>query len=120
MSEPICISYTPSREYADAMIRDRNIVDRRGYGMTPGDTWHLGLRSYDVIDRFAKAREPEERQPITCSGWREKIDKAKADIAASNVEWAIRDAAEKITDDEFDVWLNTITKGQNEYANNNH
>ena len=79
MSDPICISFTPSREYADAMRQDRNTVDRRGYGATAGDTWHRGYRSYDVIDPFAKSREPEQPQPITCPGWRAIVDKARRD-----------------------------------------
>ena len=111
--EVIGISFTPSREYADA------IRDGKGYGATAGDTWHLGLRTYDVIDPFIKSRDQEERQPITCLGWRAIVDKARKFKEDNDRMWAIRDAAEKITDNEFDVWFNTITKGENEYAHNN-
>jgi hypothetical protein len=119
MTEPICILFTPSHEYADAIRQQMNIRDGKAWGATAGDTWHLGLRGYDVIDPFIKSREPEERQPITCPGWRAIVDRAKQFREDNNRMWAIRDAAEAITDDEFDVWLNTITKGQNEHADNN-
>ena len=112
MSEPVCISYTPSREYADAMIRDRNIVDRRGYGMTPGDTWHLGLRSYDVIDRFAKTREPEERQPITCSGWREIVDRARRFKEQNDEQWRIRDMAAALRPSVVRAFLRALNNGE--------
>jgi hypothetical protein len=71
----------------------------------------MGYGDYDEVDPFARYREPEESRPITVPAWRQKIEKAKRDQAALSAEWAIRDAAEAITDDEFDVWFNTITKG---------
>ena len=119
MTKPICISFTPSREYADAIREQYIIRDGKACGATAGDTWHLGLRTYDVIDPFARSREPEDRQPITCPGWRAIVDRARKYKEENDRMWAIRDAAEQITDDEFDVWVNTITKGQNEYAHNN-
>jgi hypothetical protein len=109
-SEVICISFTPSREYADAIRQDRNIRDGKACGATAGDTWHLGLRTYDVVDPFARHRD-DKREPITNPLWRARIEKAKADSERFDRMWAIRDAAEAITDDEFDVWFNTITKG---------
>ena len=118
-AEVICVSFTPSREYADAIHQQMNIRDGKACGATAGDTWHLGLRTHDVIDPFARSREPEERQPITCPGWRAIVDKARKFKEDNDRMWAIRDAAEQITDDEFDVWFNTITKGENEYAHNN-
>ena len=117
MIEPICIMFGGSQEYRDHIYQ--RVMNERSFGATAGDSFWMGYGTYDVVDKCLQFGD-EERKSITCRGWREKIDKAKAGIAASNAEWAIRDAAEKITDDEFDVWLNTITKGQNEYANNNH
>lgn len=118
MTETICISFTPSREYADQINWQRRILHERSYGATSSDTYHLGLKDYDEVDPFARYRD-DDRRPITVPAWREKIEKAKHDIEESNRMWAIRDAAEAITDDEFDVWFNAITKGQNEYAHNN-
>ena len=112
MSEPVCISFTPSREYADAVIRDRNIVDRRGYGMTPGDTWHLGLRGYDVIDPFIKSREPEERQPITCPGWRAIVDKARRFKEQNDERWRIRDMAAALQPSVVKAFLRALNNGE--------
>lgn len=119
MSEPICVFFLANNEYRDHVRDQANIRDGKACGTTAGDTWHLGLRTYDVIDPFARSREPEERQPITCPGWRAIVDKARKFKEDNDRMWAIRDAAEKITDNEFDVWFNTITKGENEYAHNN-
>ena len=93
MSDPICVSFTPSREYADAIRRDRNIRDGKACGATAGDTWHLGLRTYDVIDPFARSRDPEERQPITCPGWRAIVDRARRFKKQNEEKWRIRDMA---------------------------
>ena len=109
-SEVICISFTPSREYADAIRHDRNVRDGKACGATAGDTWHLGLRTYDVIDPFARYRD-DKREPMDNPFWRARIEKHKRLREADNAMWAIRDASEAITDDEFDVWFNTITKG---------
>ena len=119
MSDPICFFFLANNEYRDHVREQANVRDGKGYGATAGDTLHLGLRTYDVIDPFARSREPEERQPITCPGWLAIVDKARKFKEDNDRMWAIRDAAEQITDDEFDVWFNTITKGENEYAHNN-
>lgn len=79
MTQPICISFTPLREYADAMRQQMNIRDGKAWGATAGDTWHLGLRGYDVIDPLIKSRDQEERQLITCPGWRAIVEKARRD-----------------------------------------
>jgi hypothetical protein len=109
MSEVIGISFTPSREYREHV--NRRYINERSYGATAGDSFWMGYGDYDEVDPFARYREPEESKQITNPFWRARIEKARADRAAVTAEWAIRDAAEAITDDEFDVWFNTITKG---------
>lgn len=96
MSEVIGISFTPSREYADAIRQQMNIRDGKACGATAGDTWHLGLRTYDLIDPFARSREPEEREPITNPFWQARIEKARKDselwgreLAAREIEWSV-------------------------------
>ena len=91
----ICISFTPSREYADAIRQDRNIRDGKACGATAGDTWHLGLRTYDVIDPFARYRD-DKREPMDNPFWRARIEKAKKDsemygreLAAREIEWSV-------------------------------
>jgi hypothetical protein len=106
----ICVFLLANNSYRDHVREQSNIRDGKACGATAGDTWHLGLRTYDVIDPFARYRD-DEREPITHPLWRARIEKAKADSERFDRMWAIRDAAEAITDDEFDVWFNTITKG---------
>lgn len=116
VSETIACIFVGDNAYRDHVYR--RVMNERSYGATAGDSFWMGYQEYDEIDPFAQYREPEERKPITAPAWREKIEKAKRDIEENNRMWSIRDAAESITDDEFDVWFNTITKGQNEHAIN--
>lgn len=104
MTEPICISFTPSREYADAIRQQMNIRDGKAWGATAGDTWHLGLRGYDVIDPFIKSRDLDERQPITCPGWRAIVDKARRDktrlkreFECASVDWTDAERGELLS-----------------------
>ena len=105
----IAVIFTGDNAYRDHVYR--RVMNERTYGATAGDSFWMGYGDYDEVDPFARYREPEESRPITVPAWRQKIEKAKRDQAALSAEWAIRDAAEAITDDEFDVWFNTITKG---------
>jgi len=106
--EVICISFTPSYEYREHI--NRRYINERSYGATAGDSFWLGLAGGDVVDPFARYRD-DEREPLTNPFWRARIEKARKFRADNAAMWAIRDAAEAITDDEFDVWFNTITKG---------
>jgi len=106
VSEPIGISFTPSREYADA------IRDGKGYGATAGDTWHLGLRTYDAIDPFAKSREPEERKPITCPGWRAIVDKARRFKEDNDQKWRVRDMAAALQPSVVKAFLRALNNGE--------
>lgn len=80
MSDVICISYTPSREYRDAVNRERRIINDRAFGATAGDSFWMGYGDYDEVDPFARYRDEEESKPITVPAWRERIAKAKRDI----------------------------------------
>lgn len=112
MSEPICISFTPSREYADAIRQQMNIRDGKGYGATAGDTWHLGLRTYDVIDPFARSREPEDRQPITCLGWRSIVDRARRFKEDNDQKWRVRDMAAALQPSVVKAFLKALNNGE--------
>jgi hypothetical protein len=112
MTEPICISFTPSREYTDAIRQQYNIRDGKAWGATPGDTWHLGLRGYDVIDPFIKSREPEERQPITCPGWRAIVDKARRFKDQNDEMWRIRDMAAALQPSVVKAFLKALNNGK--------
>lgn len=111
-AEVICISFTPSREYADATREQYNIRDGKGCGVTAGDTWHLGLRTYDVIDPFARSRELEERQPIACPGWRAIVDKAKRCKEQNDEMWRIRDMAAALQPSVVKAFLRALNNGE--------
>lgn len=103
-----------------AWIRwDARCRNMPAHGMTNGDTHYLGLRDYVEMYPCPNGLPIDHRKPAEVPAWVDRVAKAKRDIETFNRMWAIRDGAEAITDDEFDVWLNTIAKGQNEYAHNN-
>lgn len=112
MSEPICISFTPSRKYADAIRQQMNVRDGKAWGATAGDTWHLGLRGYDVIHLFIKSRDPEERQPITCPGWRAIIDRARRFREQNDEKWRIRDMAAALRPSVVKAFLRALNNGE--------
>jgi hypothetical protein len=111
MSEVICISFTPSREYADAIRQDRNIRDGKACGATAGDTWHLGLRTYDVIDPFARYRD-DEREPITHPLWRARIEKHKRLRLADAAQWRVRDMAAALRPSVVKAFLKALNNGE--------
>jgi hypothetical protein len=111
MSEVICISFTPSREYADAIRQDRNIRDGKACGATAGDTWHLGLRTYDVIDLFARYRD-DEREPITNPFWQARIEKHKRLRAADAAQWKVRDMAAALQPSVVKAFLKALNNGE--------
>lgn len=112
MTAPICISFTPSREYADAIREQYSIREGKGWGATPGDTWHLGLRGYSVIDPFAKSRDLEESQPITCPGWRAIVDRAKRFRERNDEQWRIRDMAAALQPSVVKAFLRALNNGE--------
>jgi hypothetical protein len=104
--------------YPRALFRSERLG--QSFGLTAGDTVHQGMRGPPAGGKahdFGLAID--KRQPDECEGWRRMRDKAKADIEKFDREMAVRRRAEQITDSEFDVWFETITKGQHEHAHNN-
>ena len=93
--------------------------DRPGYGLTPGDTAYLGLRDYVEPYPCPNGLPIDTREPGECESWRRRVEKAKRDIEAWNRGVAIQQRAEAITDDEFDIWFDTLKKGRNEHYHHN-
>jgi hypothetical protein len=92
----------------------------QSYGLTAGDTSHQGMRGPPVGGKAHDFGLPiDTRKPDQCEAWRAMRDKAKADIEKFDREMAVRRRAEQITDSEFDVWFETITKGRHEHVDNN-
>mgnify|MGYP006958837955 CR=1 FL=1 len=95
----------------------RGCVDRGTYGATAGDSFWQGLGNYDE-PRYGtgNGEPPDTRIPSDCESWRKRVAKARKDIETWNRDVAIDARAEALTDDEFDVWFDALTKGQNEYC----
>jgi hypothetical protein len=106
MSEVICISFTPSHEYREHI--NRRYMNDRSCGATAGDSYWLGLGTYDVVDPFARYREHEESKPITVPAWRERIEKAKRDIEKHKSEQRVQLLAEQLTDETIFLEIEAI------------
>jgi hypothetical protein len=107
MSEVICISFTPSHEYREHI--QRRYMNERSFGATAGDSYWLGLGTYDVVDPYARYRD-DERKPITHPAWRAKIDKAKSDIEKHKSEQRVQVLAEQLTDETIFLEIEAIRK----------
>ena len=81
-------------EYSRFIAWNRSCSDRPGYGMTPGDTMHLGLRDYSEMYPCPNGLPIDTRQPNDCEHWRRRIDKAKQDIKQHTNEIAWQDTIE--------------------------
>ena len=64
-------------EYSKFYAWDRRCVDRGSYGMTPGDSMHLGARDYNQPYPCPNGLPLDMRLPGECEHWRMRIEKAK-------------------------------------------
>ena len=119
MTEPICISFTPSQDYRDHIYR--RVMNERNYGATAGDSFWMGYGDYDEVDPFARYREPQELKPITAPAWRARIDKAKRDIEKHKSEQRVQLLAEDLSDEtilsEIEAirsWANSLKQTQSQ------
>ncbi len=67
-------------EYSRFLSWDRRCSDRGSFGMTAGDSMHLGLRDYNQPYPCPNGLPIDMRLPGECEHWRRRIEKAKRDI----------------------------------------
>lgn len=67
-------------EYSRFLAWDRRCIDRGSYGMTSGDSMHLGLRDYNQPYPCPNGLPLDKREPADCEHWRRRVEKAKRDI----------------------------------------
>jgi hypothetical protein len=109
MSEVICISFTPSHEYREHI--QRRYLNERSFGATAGDSYWLGLGTYDVVDPYARYRD-DERKPITHPLWRARIEKHKRLRLADSAQWRVRDMAAALQPSVVKAFLKALNNGE--------
>lgn len=67
-------------EYSKFYAWDRRCSDRGSFGMTAGDSMHLGARDYNQPYPCPNGLPLDMRLPGECEHWRKRIEKAKRDI----------------------------------------
>jgi hypothetical protein len=67
-------------EYSKFLSWDRRCIDRGSFGMTAGDSMHLGARDYNQPYPCPNGLPLDMRLPGECEHWRRLIEKAKRDI----------------------------------------
>lgn len=92
-------------EYSNFLRWDRSCSDRPGYGMTPGDTMHLGLRDYNETHPCPNGLSVQTGGPQVSPAWRERVDRARRFIEQWNSEQRVVSLAESITDEQLDLFL---------------
>jgi hypothetical protein len=81
-------------EYSQFIAWAARCTDRPGYGMTPGDTVHLGLRDYNEPYPCPNGLPIDTRQPGDCEHWRRLVEKARRDIEGHAEHIAFKDTVE--------------------------
>ncbi len=88
-------------EYSRFLSWDRRCSDRGSFGMTAGDSMHLGLRDYNQPYPCPNGLPIDMRLPGECEHWRRRIEKAKRDIdlfdrekKLASVVWTDADVSE--------------------------
>lgn len=67
-------------EYSKFYAWDRRCSDRGSFGMTAGDSMHLGARDYNQPYPCPNGLPIDMRLPGECEHWRKRIEKARRDI----------------------------------------
>ena len=88
-------------EYSKFYAWDRRCSDRGSFGMTSGDSMHLGLRDYNQPYPCPNGLPLDMRLPGECEHWRRRVEKAKRFIGEWNSEQRVRSVADSITDEEI-------------------
>lgn len=76
-------------------------VNGTAEGVTAGDTMHLGLRSYSQEYPCPNGLEVRNEDPSGVPAWRNRIDKARKDIAEHREHIAWKTAV----DESHQTWL---------------
>lgn len=89
MTNVIGISFTPSRQYSDLLRWDRSCMDGKSYGITPGDTMMMGMRTYREMFPCPNGLRQDDSTPATNPAWRARIEKAKRerDLHRERIAW---------------------------------
>lgn len=73
------------------------IVDRRGYGMTAGDTFWQGKRDYDSRYPCPNGLGVRNTAPSDHEAWRERVDRARRDVAGHQRDIRVQELAAAIS-----------------------
>jgi hypothetical protein len=92
-------------DYSRFISWDARCTDRGGYGMTPGDTLHLGLRDYNEMYPCPNGLPVQTGGPQKSEAWQKRLAKAKQFIEQWNTEQRVDRLAEAITDEQLDLFL---------------
>jgi len=99
-------------DYSRFISWDARCTDRGGYGVTPGDTMHLGLRDYNEMYPCPNGLPVQTGGPQASEAWQKRVAKAKRDIEQWNSDQRVVLLAGSITDEQFEVWLKAIGESQ--------
>ena len=100
-------------DYSRFISWDARCTDRGGYGMTPGDTLHLGLRDYNEMYPCPNGLPVQAGGLQASEAWQKRLAKAKQFIQQWNTENRLREVAESITEQEILLEIEVIRTWQN-------
>jgi hypothetical protein len=78
-------------------------MDRGGYGISHGDTFHQGKRNYDSVLPCPNGLGVRDTNPRDHEAWRRRIERARGDIATHQRDTRVQELA-------ADISINDILK----------
>jgi hypothetical protein len=92
---------------------DARCRDRGSYGMTAGDSLHLGLRDYNEPYPCPNGLPLDLRQPGDCEHWRRRVAKARRFIGEWNSEQRVLSLAESLSIDDVKKGIEVLRQWAN-------
>jgi hypothetical protein len=92
-------------DYSRFIAWDARCTARGGYGMSPGDTMHLGLRDYNEMYPCPNGLPVQTGGPQASEALQKRLEKAKQFIEQWNSGQRVERLAEAITDEQVDLFL---------------
>ena len=95
-------------EYTDYILWESRTRVHAGFGMTAGDSHHLGLHNYTEAYPLPNGLPIDHRGPGETEWWRKRVEKAKRDIERIESQHRVADLAATVTEDIRDLFLLTL------------
>jgi hypothetical protein len=99
-------------EYSRFSAWNRSCMDRPGYGITPGDTMHLGLRDYNQPYPCPNGLPVQTGGPQESEAWQRRVEKARRFIESYESEHTVRNLVATLQPSVVKAFLRALSNGE--------